>query len=82
MRRASRGGDESGTGTPRQNGVSGGRGGARGAVAERGDAAVGGGDDDEAGCSPADMQDEDNDPARRREIRSKYRDLINSVQRE
>lgn len=80
MRRASRGGDESGTGTPRQNGVSGGRGGARGAVAERGDAAVGGGDDDEAGCSPADMQDEDNDPARRREIRSKYRDLINSVQ--
>lgn len=80
MRRASRGGDESGTGTPRQNGVSGGRGGARGAVAERGDAAVGGGDDDEAGCSPADMQDEDNDPARRREIRSKYRDLISSVQ--
>lgn len=45
--------------------------------AERGDAA----DDEEAGSSPVDMQDdEDNDPARRREIRSKYRDLINSVQ--
>ena len=81
MRRASRGGDESGTGAPRQNGVSGARGGARGAAADRGDT-VAGGDDDEAGCSPADMQDEDNDPARRREIRSKYRDLINSVQRE
>eukprot|EP00063_Salmo_salar_P061062 XP_014035897.1 PREDICTED: non-structural maintenance of chromosomes element 4 homolog A-like [Salmo salar] len=51
-------------------------------VEEAAVAAGGGGDDDddEAGCSPADMQDEDNDPARRREIRSKYRDLINSVQ--
>ncbi|XP_031660770.1 non-structural maintenance of chromosomes element 4 homolog A [Oncorhynchus kisutch] len=76
MRRASRGGDE--TAPPRQNGVPGGKGDGR--AAERGDAAAAGADDDEAGCSPADMQDEDNDPARRREIRSKYRDLINSVQ--
>ena len=30
----------------------------------------------------ADLQDDDNDPSRRREIRSKYRDLISSVQRE
>lgn len=29
---------------------------------------------------PADLQDDDNDPSLRREIRSKYRDLISSVQ--
>ena len=70
MRRSSRVGDES---TVRQNGVAG------RSRAERGDAP----DDEEAGGSPVDIQDdEDNDPARRREIRSKYRDLINSVQRE
>ncbi|XP_029962706.1 non-structural maintenance of chromosomes element 4 homolog A [Salarias fasciatus] len=40
-------------------------------------------EDDEAvhHFDPADdMQDDDNDPSRRREIRSKYRDLISSVQ--
>ncbi|KAL0983709.1 hypothetical protein UPYG_G00131630 [Umbra pygmaea] len=68
MRRASRGvGDDQGT--ARQNGVSAGRGG-RGME----------GDDDEVLCTAVDMQDDDNDPTRRREIRSKYRDLINSVQ--
>lgn len=37
-------------------------------------------DDDNAG--PSGIHEEDDDPARRREIRSQYRDLINSVQRE
>lgn len=72
MRRAVNRGEES---TARQNGMTG------RSRADKGDTG-GGGDDDEAGCSPADMNDEDDDPARRREIRSKYRDLINTVQRE
>ncbi|KAM6956204.1 non-structural maintenance of chromosomes element 4 homolog A [Aplochiton taeniatus] len=37
-------------------------------------------EEDETASSSVDMEEEDNDPARRREIRSKYRDLINSVQ--
>lgn len=39
---------------------------------------------EDGGCAfgPADLQDDDNDPGLRREIRTKYRDLINSVQRE
>ncbi|KAM4608014.1 non-structural maintenance of chromosomes element 4 homolog A isoform 1-T2 [Polymixia lowei] len=68
MKRA-RGGSDEGT-TPRQNGTTG---------RKRGDR-VDTADEEDAGCSPADMHEEDNDPARRREIRSKYRDLINSVQ--
>lgn len=40
------------------------------------------GDEDDIGCGPSGVNEEDDDPARRREIRSKYRDLINSVQRE
>ncbi|KAM6922668.1 non-structural maintenance of chromosomes element 4 homolog A isoform 1-T3 [Lycodopsis pacificus] len=36
--------------------------------------------DGDCDLGAADMQDEDNDPGLRREIRSKYRDLINSVQ--
>lgn len=39
------------------------------------------GEDDE-GAGPSGIHEEDDDPARRREIRSQYRDLINSVQRE
>ncbi|KAJ7987397.1 hypothetical protein DPEC_G00326060 [Dallia pectoralis] len=74
MRRGNRGGADE-QGAPRQNGVSGGRGGAR--RTEQGDVT---GDDDEVVCTAVNMQEEDNDPARRREIRSKYRDLINSVQ--
>lgn len=37
------------------------------------------GDEDE-GAGPSGIHEEDDDPARRREIRSQYRDLINSVQ--
>lgn len=39
------------------------------------------GEDDE-GAGPSGIHEEEDDPARRREIRSQYRDLINSVQRE
>lgn len=39
------------------------------------------GEDDE-GAGPSGIHEEDDDPAKRREIRSQYRDLINSVQRE
>ncbi|XP_017268414.1 non-structural maintenance of chromosomes element 4 homolog A [Kryptolebias marmoratus] len=68
MRRSKAGGDED---TPRQNGSSGRR------RAEHGD-----GEDAGVDSCPAGMQDEDdeNDLGLRREIRSKYRDLINSVQ--
>ncbi|XP_071754133.1 non-structural maintenance of chromosomes element 4 homolog A [Centroberyx gerrardi] len=66
MKRARSGGEEE---APRQNGAAGRR------REQRGEAANG---DDAASFSPADMQEEDNDL--RREIRSKYRDLINSVQ--
>ncbi|XP_051503752.1 non-structural maintenance of chromosomes element 4 homolog A [Myxocyprinus asiaticus] len=38
------------------------------------------GDEDDIGAGPSGISEEDDDPARRREIRSKYRDLINSVQ--
>lgn len=37
-------------------------------------------EEDDTASNSVDMEDEDNDPTRRREIRSKYRDLINSVQ--
>ena len=71
MKRARSGGDEE---APRQNGTAGGR---RGEQQQQSDG-------DNGGCDfgPADLQDDDNDPGLRREIRSKYRDLINSVQRE
>nr|XP_046258355.1 non-structural maintenance of chromosomes element 4 homolog A [Scatophagus argus]XP_046258356.1 non-structural maintenance of chromosomes element 4 homolog A [Scatophagus argus]XP_046258357.1 non-structural maintenance of chromosomes element 4 homolog A [Scatophagus argus]XP_046258358.1 non-structural maintenance of chromosomes element 4 homolog A [Scatophagus argus] len=64
----SRGVDEE---TPRQNGSAGRR---KGEQQQH--------DGDGGGCSfsPADLQDDDSDPGLRREIRSKYRDLINSVQ--
>jgi len=39
------------------------------------------GDEDDVG-EPSGISEEDDDPTRRREIRSKYRDLINQVQRE
>lgn len=39
------------------------------------------GEEDE-GAGPSGIQEEYDDPAQRREIRSQYRDLINSVQRE
>lgn len=70
MKRARGDGDEE---SPRQNGTAG-----RKRGDQRGDSA----DGEDASCSlgPADMQEEDNDPSLRREIRSKYRDLINSVQ--
>ncbi|CAB1453668.1 unnamed protein product [Pleuronectes platessa] len=39
------------------------------------------GDDSDSGYGPTDLRDDgDNDPAARREIRSRYRDLINTVQ--
>ncbi|XP_042290028.1 non-structural maintenance of chromosomes element 4 homolog A [Thunnus thynnus] len=69
MRPARGGGDEE---APRQNGASGRR---KGDQQQRSD-----GDDGGSAFSPADLLDEDNDPGLRREIRSKYRDLINSVQ--
>ncbi|XP_042357773.1 non-structural maintenance of chromosomes element 4 homolog A [Plectropomus leopardus] len=65
MRRAAGGEEEA----PRHNGTAGRR---------RGDQHQGDGDD--GGFGAADLQDDDNDPGLRREIRSKYRDLINSVQ--
>lgn len=40
------------------------------------------GEDGGSAFGPADLQDDDKDPGLRREIRTKYRDLINSVQRE
>lgn len=58
------GGDEE---APRQNGSAGRR---------RGEQS----DGDDGDYDPADLQDDDHDPGLRREIRSKYRDLINSVQ--
>ncbi|KAM7385780.1 hypothetical protein PAMP_001837 [Pampus punctatissimus] len=68
MKRARGGGDEE---APRQNGAAGGR---KGDQQHRSD-----GDDGGAAFGPTDRQDDDN-PGLRREIRSKYRDLINSVQ--
>ncbi|XP_059215473.1 non-structural maintenance of chromosomes element 4 homolog A [Centropristis striata] len=56
--------------SPRQNGAP--------AVRRKGDQQQSDGGD--GGLGPADLHDEDNDPGLRREIRSKYRDLINSVQ--
>uniref|UniRef100_A0A671PIZ3 Non-structural maintenance of chromosomes element 4 n=1 Tax=Sinocyclocheilus anshuiensis TaxID=1608454 RepID=A0A671PIZ3_9TELE len=38
------------------------------------------GDEDDIGAGPSGISEEDDDPTRRREIRSKYRDLINQVQ--
>lgn len=38
------------------------------------------GDDDESGAGSSNLQEEEDDPTRRRELRSRYRDLINSVQ--
>uniref|UniRef100_A0A667XR30 Non-structural maintenance of chromosomes element 4 n=1 Tax=Myripristis murdjan TaxID=586833 RepID=A0A667XR30_9TELE len=70
MRRARGDGAEE---SPRQNGTAGRRRGEQ--RADSGD-----GDDAGGGLGPADMPEEDNDPGLRREIRSKYRDLINSVQ--
>ncbi|MCI4376377.1 hypothetical protein PGIGA_G00187810 [Pangasianodon gigas] len=67
-RRASRGSQEEAAG--HGNGV-GGRG--------RPERAADTGEDDEA-AGPSGIHEEDDDPARRREIRSQYRDLINSVQ--
>ncbi len=40
------------------------------------------GDEDDIGAGPSGISEEEDDPTRRREIRSKYRDLINQVQRE
>lgn len=69
-RRASRGSQDEAAG--HGNGV-GGR--------SRPDRSTDTGEDDE-GAGPSGIHEEDDDPARRREIRSQYRDLINSVQRE
>lgn len=70
MKRARGGGEEE---APRQNGSAGRR---------RGDQRTCDEDDGGRDFGPADLQDDDGDPGLRREIRSKYRDLINSVQRE
>ena len=69
MKRARGGGEEEG---PRQNGSAGRR---------KGDQQQGTGGDGNPAFDSADLQD-DNNPGLRREIRSKYRDLINSVQSE
>ncbi|XP_063048189.1 non-structural maintenance of chromosomes element 4 homolog A [Engraulis encrasicolus] len=37
-------------------------------------------EEEEGGAGPSGFQEEDDDPARRRELRSRYRDLINNVQ--
>ncbi|CAN9499935.1 unnamed protein product [Ophioblennius macclurei] len=61
--------------TPRQNGSAGRRRGDQQQQQQHGD--------DNQSTShfvPTDLQDDDNDPSRRREIRSKYRDLISAVQ--
>ncbi|XP_038593149.1 non-structural maintenance of chromosomes element 4 homolog A [Micropterus salmoides] len=68
MKRARSGGDEE---APRQNGTAGRR---------KGDQQQSDGGDAGSAFGPADLQEDDNDPGLRREIRSKYRDLINSVQ--
>ncbi len=70
MKRARSGGDEEG---PRQNGSVRGR---------NGDQEESDGDEGSSSFGPPDLQNDDSDPGLRREIRSKYRDLINSVQRE
>ncbi|XP_031158011.1 non-structural maintenance of chromosomes element 4 homolog A [Sander lucioperca] len=67
MKRTRGGADEE---SPRQNGSAGRR---------KGSQQQGDGDDGGLAIGPPDLQDEDNDPGLRREIRSKYRDLINSV---
>lgn len=70
MKRSKGGGDEE---APRHNGSAG----RRKADQQQSDGDQGGSD-----IGPADLQDDDNDQGLRREIRSKYRDLISSVQRE
>ncbi|XP_034753428.1 non-structural maintenance of chromosomes element 4 homolog A isoform X2 [Etheostoma cragini] len=70
MKRTRGGGDEE---APRQNGSAGRRKGNQ-QQADGDD-----GDDGDCAIGPPDLQDEENDPGLRREIRSKYRDLINSV---
>lgn len=66
MRRSKEGGEN----TSRRNGFTGRRRGDRSSEGEMEDSGFGSGS----------LQDDDNDPAIRKEIRSKYRDLINSVQ--
>ncbi|XP_039857015.1 non-structural maintenance of chromosomes element 4 homolog A-like isoform X2 [Simochromis diagramma] len=68
MKRSKGGGDEE---APRHNGSAG----RRKADQQQSDGDEGGSD-----IGPADLQDDDNDQGLRREIRSKYRDLISSVQ--
>lgn len=68
MKRGRGGDDEEAT---RKNGVTGRR---------KGDQHQSDGDDGGGDLGPADLQNHDVEPGRRREIRSKYRDLINSVQ--
>lgn len=70
MKRGRSGGEEE---APRQNGSAG----RRSRDQQHSD-----GDDGDGAFAPSDLQDDENDPGLRREIRSKYRDLINSVQRE
>lgn len=69
MKRSRSGGDEE---APRQNGSAGRR---KSDQQQHSD-----GDDAESDIGPADLQVDYNDPNLRREIRSKYRDLISSVQ--
>ncbi|XP_074532039.1 non-structural maintenance of chromosomes element 4 homolog A [Halichoeres trimaculatus] len=69
MKRTKGGGDDEEA--PRQNGVP-----------SRKRSQAGNGDEAGVAFSPGDLQDEDSDPGRRREIRSKYRDLINTIQQE
>lgn len=70
MKRSKGGGDEE---APRQNGS---------ASRRKADQQQSDGDEGGSDIGPADLQDDDNDQGLRREIRSKYRDLISSVQRE
>lgn len=67
MKRSRSGGDEE---PPRQNG----------SVSRNGDHQQSDGDESGSAFGPGDLHSDDGDPGLRREIRSKYRDLINSVQ--
>ncbi|XP_029031238.1 non-structural maintenance of chromosomes element 4 homolog A [Betta splendens] len=68
MRKSRGGGEEE---APRQNGATGRR---------RGSQLQSDGVDGDSAIGPSDLQDDENDMGLRREIRSKYRDLISSVQ--
>uniref|UniRef100_UPI0037E8C0BE non-structural maintenance of chromosomes element 4 homolog A n=1 Tax=Semicossyphus pulcher TaxID=241346 RepID=UPI0037E8C0BE len=70
MKRSRSGGDDEEA--PRQNGTAGRRNGDEPPTSD--------GADGDSAFAPGDLPEDDNDPGLRREIRSKYRDLINTIQ--